>query len=115
MVHKVQNFDLHADRDRVLVFTVTDSVAVLTNLSGSTLSFAMSTKVSPFTPIFTKTSPAGGIVITDAVNGVFEVTIDDVDTTGLDGEFRYEVLMTDPAAKKATLVEGTIQISGSIH
>lgn len=116
MTHQVVNFDIHQDRDKLLNFSVVDQQipAVVVDLTGSTLSFAFSSKVSPFTALFTKTV-GSGLTITNATGGLFSVQIDKADVATLVGEHRYEVKMLDPAGKEDTIVEGTIVVSSSIH
>jgi len=51
-----------------------------------------------------------GIVITDAVNGKFQVTLDPDDTADLDGNFIYEAEVTDSVGDKQTVAQGDIII-----
>lgn len=64
--------------------------------------------------LITKTT-LSGIVLTDAVNGVCTVTVDDVDTDALvAGLYHHELKRTD-AGFEAVLTFGTANLQRSVH
>lgn len=55
-------------------------------------------------PLITKTTQDSGIILTDEVNGKFQVKIEPEDTNSLPaGEYYHEALLTTPAGEYVTL------------
>ena len=72
--------------------TTKDKADVVVNITGATIKFGLYDIVSN-AEILAKTV-GSGIVITDAVNGLYEVTVDAADTAALDGRHFHETEMT---------------------
>lgn len=101
--------------DAKLLFTAVDEdTSNALNLSGAlALQWRLAKKVSAGTPIIQK-DLSSGIVITDAVGGIFEVTIAAADTEPLKGEYYHEVRLTNAAGKKVTLAYGVFAITENL-
>lgn len=54
-----------------------------TNITGWTLAFTVRQNYGDTATVISKTSGAGQITITDALNGIFDVTVAAADTSGL--------------------------------
>jgi len=95
--------------DKTLEFTVFQADGVTAeNISGWALEYQLCNLDN--SAIFSKTTGAAEIVITDGPNGVCQVTIVDTDTDALTKtKFKHELGRTD-AGFEATLVHGTVQI-----
>jgi hypothetical protein len=86
---------------RVIEVTVNDA------LTGATLRWGLFRM--NFDPLFMKDT-GNGIVMTDAENGVFHITVDPEDTAGLCGEFYHEVEAIFPSGAVHTLFTGKVKI-----
>ena len=93
----------HAGDRIVAKFTVTDKDAVTPtdplDLTGLTAQFALSKVLDSgaysATATVNKTTTGGGIVITDAANGLLEVTLASLDTAPLLGTYHFELEILD--------------------
>jgi hypothetical protein len=97
---KRQDFELHANRDHILEFTITNEAGAVVDLSALTAkwAFALSAKNAP---VVTKSSPSGGILMTDPVNGVLQVTLDPADTVAYaNGKVVFHELVLIDASSK---------------
>lgn len=96
--------------DKTIEFTVFQADGTTAqDITGWALQFELCDLADPPVSQFIKTT-VSGIVITDAANGVLEVTILDTDTDPLaPGKFQYELRRTD-AGLEAVLAHGTAQI-----
>lgn len=110
------------DNKRLLKFTLTDkdqTPNVVLNISGLDLVFSITAGARTDygdAPDFVKTSnPAAGIVKTDAVNGLCEVTIDDADVAGFDGDYYWQLEAVDGTGAKTMLADGEVEFSLNIN
>ena len=103
-----QNFDMFSGDDKVLVVTVKDLAGVAVNLTGASITWKLADSLTG-TVRATKTT-AAGIAITDAADGVFEVTVADADTATLSGSYYHEAEVTDSSGRDSTVVFGNITI-----
>ncbi len=102
------NFEMFSGNTKVLKVAVLDQDDVVVDLTGASADYAFSER--PGTPaLFTK-SVGSGIVITDDVNGLLEVTINPADTESLSGTFHHELEVTDAAGRKTTVLFGTATV-----
>lgn len=106
-----QDFDLHAGNSRVLEVSVTDKsdTSVLDLTGVTTLTWVMSNKPGGTAEV-TKTL-GSGVVITDAVNGILQVTLVDTDTKDVTpGRYYHEVFMIDSSARPFTITIGNVNL-----
>lgn len=117
-----QKDTMWAGNKRVQRFTVTDEDAVgspAKDLTGFTAKWALSrfnAAGTEFltTPVVTKTTGGGGIVITDATNGILEVTLDVADTSALFGTFYFELEVVDGSSNPLVVATGTLTINKNV-
>jgi len=87
-------------------------------LTGAVLTFTAKDRLTDADPgVFQKTSPAGGITIDDAANGLATVTIAAADTSGFAGpRTLYWDVQMDVAATgdKKTLDSGKLSVSPDV-
>lgn len=81
------------ETDIVLEITATDSDGAAIDLTGATITWTLRTRRGNAATI-TKTT-GSGVTVTDAVGGVFEVTITDTDTASLNGTYYHEAKIVD--------------------
>lgn len=109
------NCEIFRGEDKILSVTVDDgeTPAVAVNITGWTLSFTLRETTGSATALLTKTT-ASGITITDPTAGVFQVSIEDVDTIALTpGKYAYDVKRMDAGAE-AVLVYGTLTLLAEV-
>ena len=119
------SFPMHRGDDRKLTYVVVDqqSPAVVVDITGALIEYAFAlqdaTASEPqpkaASTVFTKGTVAGGITITDAVNGAFEVIIDSADTVGLKAplDYYHEIQIT-LGALVTTLSRGIVTLKREI-
>jgi hypothetical protein len=110
------SFDMHAEDSKILQITVKDANSgSLIDLSGCTAKWQMARQLTslPFTfyslPIVSKDTTSG-IVITDPIHGVMQITLLPTDTSGLRGAYYHELRVTDTGGNEQTVLVGTITI-----
>lgn len=96
---------------KVLEFTIYQADGVTPeNITGYSITFEFCQ--NDYTTVYSKTV-GSGIVLTDAVNGVLQVTVDPADTSALTpGVYRYALKRTD-AGSEAVLAHGTVLLQRS--
>lgn len=92
--------------------TVTDSSGNALDLSGASIEWVL-TETHDRTRLIEKTTENGGISITDAANGVFEIYVQPQDTADLTGDFDHEAEVTDAGGNVVTVTSGIISIEPS--
>lgn len=102
------NFEMFSGNTRVLKVTVLDQDEAIVDLSGAAATFVVM-RAHGQPAIITKTV-GSGIVITDAVNGLLEITLLEADTEPLRGVHRHELEITDASGRKTTVLFGNITI-----
>ena len=110
---KEQDFSMHSGDDRVLQVTVRNPANAVVNISGATITWALSKKsASSVEPkgsaIVTKTT-SSGISITDAANGRCDVTLAEADTASLAGTYYHELQIV-LSGDTSTVMYGTVTI-----
>lgn len=109
-----QNFEMHSGNHKVLKFTTKDENDLIVDLTGASISWAMSTTAKSKAPIATYTL-ADNVTLTDPVNGLFEVEVQAVDTEPLKGaEYYHEARVTSAAGKVTTVAYGTIKMLDNV-
>ena len=97
----------------VLPITVKDNDDAIVNLTGATARFAMArTPGSANRDIDSAASPStASVIFTDAANGLITVTITDENTEALEGDFYYELKVTDNTGREAVTNRGWISFA----
>ncbi len=109
MTKQNQDFTMWQGEDKILEVTVKDESDVVVNLTGATIKWVLAPTVDGTVSI-TKETGGSGIVITDATNGVFQVTINAADTASLEGTFYHEAEVTSSASKVSKVLIGKVII-----
>ena len=117
-----QNFTMVSGDDKVIRVTITDDgtatgeVIDLTGLKSAIWKLARSVRSAPLvkktlTPddLYVNPDP-GGIVVTNAVGGVLEITLLPVDTDALSRDYYHELQIQDALNNRRTVMVGTISI-----
>lgn len=107
-IHPLQLFH---GRHKRLNLTVRDAGGSIVDLTGSTVEFAMARKAGGNVVL----SVAG--TLTDPTNGKAQVNIIDTDLDplpNLDGEFFFEVVVTDAVGRESPIVRGPVEFNASI-
>jgi hypothetical protein len=110
------NFEMFQGDDHVLEVSVQDSNGDPIDLSGSLIDWALAANVSSDQLLIQKNSGAspGGITITDAGGGVFEVLIDAEDTEDLSGLYYHQSQVIDAEGSVSTIVAGWVRIKATL-
>lgn len=98
--------------DKTLEITVVGENGSAKNITGATITWVLAKTVGD-TALVTKSTGGSGISITDAVNGVFQVTLDGSDTTNYSGVYHHEAEVEDTSGNKNTVTVGSIHIKQS--
>lgn len=106
MTTRNQSFIMYAG-DTTNVDVVVDN----TLLAGASIKWAMKRSVKSENILFRETPL--GIVITDAVAGIFTLRLECSDTKDLVGAFYHEAELTDAIGNVSTIMTGTIVIKPS--
>lgn len=110
-----QNFVLYIGDDKVISCTVYNGLVAngaLKNIAGASIVWGMYVAAGSGTTLTKSTSD--GISITDAANGVFEVTLTHTDTEALSaGWYAHEAEVTDSDGNISTVFTGTIEVKAS--
>ena len=91
----------------VIKATTTDKAGAIVNISGAAIKFGLYTVVDNG-EVLTKTV-GSGIVITDGVIGLYEVTVDAADTAALAGRHFHETEMIVSSTTRTVMV-GVVNI-----
>lgn len=102
------HLDVFSGTDRTLTLYARDPSNVAVSLSGKTLTGYFGRP--PLRPdcsdaIFTKSG-----TITDAASGTYTITIEDSDTTYLDGDYEYQVKTVDGSSLVAVVTMGRFRV-----
>lgn len=109
-----QDFELVSGNDKTINFTHRDRNGVAVDITGATITWALSNTAKSKTPIISYTSPTN-IAITEPLNGKYTVSIQDTDTEPLPGgEYYHEVRISDSGGRKSTGAIGTVTVLPNI-
>ncbi len=103
------NFEMFSGNTRLLEVTVLDQDDAVVDLTGAQAVDYSLAKAAGKAAIFEKTLGTG-VTITDAVNGVLQITLLPADTEDLRGTFYQELEVTDAAGRITTVLFGTVTI-----
>lgn len=99
-----QDFQLVAGDDKLLQVTVLDENDAVVDLSGATISWAMSKRADSKVPLVSKAT-GSGVVAAAPTTGVFVVTVLAADTVGLaSGKYHHEAQVVSADTTKATVL-----------
>lgn len=102
------DFSMYAGDDKLLTVTVTDEDGDAVDLTSATIKWQAAKSYGKSSAIEKDTT--GGISITDASGGVFQVTLSDTDTEDLSGNYVHEAEVTFADGSIATVLQGTMNI-----
>ena len=108
-----QDFNMFAGDTKTIQVTVTDAnTGLAKDITNATISWALQ---QVYKTIIEKSTTTGGIVITDAVNGVFQILLLPIDTEGFStGFYTHQALVIDNNGTSEVVFTGTITISDSL-
>lgn len=107
-----QNFEMYVGQEFAFEVTVLENGKPF-DLTGATINWIMQPTVNSATATVSK-STGNGIVITDATNGVFEVTLLAPDTAGKQPyEYYHEAQVTDVSGNPYPVTIGTMELLAS--
>lgn len=111
-----QSFGLQQGQNVELPITIVDNAGTAVDLTGATARFAMARSPISSTPVIdSAASPATATVtFTDAVNGLVTVTIDDSDLDALQGDYYYELKITDSSMNESITTRGWISVEPAL-
>ena len=107
-----QDFEMVSGDDKTVRFTVTDQDGVAQDLTGASATWAFSRRARR-AAIATKTV-GSGITISDAANGIVDVTVARADTETIEGDFYHELEIVDGGGTKSTAAYGTMTVLGDL-
>ena len=109
-----QDFELVSGNDKDLNFTHKDQDGNIVDLTGATISWALSDNEKSKSRIIFYTNPTN-ITITDATAGKYRVSILSADTEPLTAkDYYHEVRITSSGGKIHTAVIGTVTVRRNI-
>lgn len=111
MTYTGQNIEVYQGKDRIIEVNIYDSAGAPLDISGCTFTWVLY-KSTPYALLLTKTN-ADGIAITDAANGVIQITLVPADTQDLLGDYKHEGEITTPLAKQDTIFTGYFKVYAS--
>lgn len=111
MAVKDVHLEIYVGESKIYPVTVTDRGAVLKLTGNASAKWVMKKSVlDPHVDVLKDTSN-GGIVITDADNGIFEIRLNATDTRNLQpGHYYHEAKVIDSAGHESPVLIGTINL-----
>ena len=110
---KEQDFSMHSGDDRVLEVSITDSANAALNITGATVTWALSRavadKVEPKGAAIVTKTVGSGITLTNPSGGVLQVAIAETDTDDLAGTYYHEMQLV-LSGDTSTVMYGTVTI-----
>lgn len=102
------NFEMFSGNTRVLKVSVLDQDEAVVDITGASAEYIFA-KRAGHNAIFSKTV-GSGIVVTDAIAGLLEVTILPADTEALAGAYHHELEIQDASGRRTTVLFGTVTV-----
>jgi hypothetical protein len=112
MTQVAQRITHYAGDSLTLGVTTKTPSGEVVDLTNSDIAWVLAESVSA-SPAVSKDTAGGGIVVTDALNGEFEIKIDPSDTESLSGTYYHEAELTDSAGNESTILVGDFVIKES--
>jgi hypothetical protein len=109
MTIKTEDFTHYAGDTLVLGVTTKNPDGSVVDLTNSEIEWVLAESVSD-TPVVSKGTSGGGIAVTDAEGGRFEILLDPVDTELLSGSYYHEAEFRDSGGNESTILVGTVTI-----
>lgn len=104
-----QHVTIYRGNDRIIQFTCVDGDGLPKNLTDSTIVYYIAQdRGAP--PLVTKTV-GSGIAITNAVGGLFTVTLSETETDLERGKYQHWAVVTDNVAHTHTVTTGNLTIA----
>lgn len=94
---------------KTIEVTVRDELAVVVDLTGASIQWKLAKSPASQSTKISK-STTSGITITDATNGVFQVSLDAADTANLSGTYYHEAEVLDASSNKTTVMSGYVDL-----
>jgi hypothetical protein len=111
----MQSFPLISGEDIVLDITVRDNADAIVNLTGATVRFAAARTPTGAAVIDSAASPATAVaVVQDGPNGLVRVTMTDTNTDPLQGDYYYEIKVTDVGGLEAVVTRGWMSFAENL-
>lgn len=111
MTIREQNFEMFAGDSKLISVEVVDEEGNAKDLTDADIKWALR-RLSD--DLVEKETPAT-IVITDAVNGKFVVSVSPNDTKSFfNGLYKHQAMVTDQSGVRAVVLEGVARIYGSL-
>jgi hypothetical protein len=107
-----QNFTMYQGDDRVLAVTVLDDSDNVVNITNTDIAWVMY-KQTDETVVLQKTT-SSGIQLTTPVSGIFEISLNPVDTENLKGHYLHEAELRDVEGRITTIMTGHVEIYRSL-
>lgn len=107
-----QNFTMYQGDDKVLEVTVLDDNDNIVNISNTNLAYVVYRQTSE--DIVIQKTTTSGIDITAPSSGIFQITLNPVDTLSLKGHFLHECELKDVEGRITTIFTGHVDIYRSI-
>lgn len=108
----MSDFSIFAGDTKLLTVTVTDEAGEAVDITTASIKWQAARSVED-EAVIEKTSPSGGIEITDGSGGEFVVTLDAADTGDLSGLYYHEAEVTI-SSQPNTVVSGTFLVTKTL-
>jgi hypothetical protein len=103
---------MFAGDTKTIQVTVTDSTGADKDITGATITWALQ---QVYKTIIEKSTTLGGIAITDAIHGVFQILLLPIDTEGFStGLYTHQAIVIDNNGTSEVVFTGTITINDSL-
>jgi hypothetical protein len=112
MTIEARNFTHYAGDTLTIRVTTKYADGSIVDLTGSNLEWVLAKSVSD-SPDISKSTSSGGIVVSDAEAGRFEIKLDPVDTESLSGSYYHEAELTKSNGDTVTILVGNITVRPS--
>lgn len=104
------SFKTFAGDTKVVQITVLDADGDPVDITSATIKWQAARSLGK-SPVITKATGGSGVSITDAANGVFEVTLSGSDTEDLKGDYYFEAEVTASDGTISTVIAGTMKVT----
>lgn len=109
------SFGLQQGQDVILNNTIVDGSGDVLDITGATFRFAMARSPGGIAVIDSAASPMTAVcAIVSASDGTMTVTLKDTDLDGLEGDYYYELKMTDASGSESITNKGWISMQAAL-
>ncbi len=106
-----QNIDIYKGDTKIVVVDVLDSSSIPVDITNCIINYVVY-RMTPGTVVLNKTT-SSGIAMTIPANGIFEISLDPIDTENLLGYYLHECELTDIAGNISTIFTGKFTVFDS--